>query len=343
MSSQEGPPSETPSRGGGTELQVARIGLITALIVGFFGISGAVINAYNSRAGLVVPIQATQTAESRLFNSTTPPAERTPPESPSTAQSAVSTTQDVTPTSQPAVSTSTEPPSTIASVQVEETMPVVQLVRNLDQSNQEAVQSVAAGLLQIAKTLPLKFLDPFDSNESGWPEFQDTFEDGIQCNASIKEGQYSIELLSTSASGAAWCLTFVPSNVSEFLLSVETHLTNQSNSDVRIFYRYLDDSNFQYLILNPPLQTLTLGTFVEGEDRILVQSAFIPSIYKEGVNRISLLSMDDSEAIYINDRLEVLLTKTQSLGTGKLRIGLRLHEADQTEVLLIDNFELRGD
>ena len=53
--------------------------------------------------------------------------------------------------------------------------------------------------------------------------------------------------------------------------------------------------------------------------------------------------MDDSEAIYINERLEFLLTKTQSLGPGKLRIGLRLHEADQTEVLLINNFELRGD
>ena len=66
MNQSDKPSPEPGHTGGGTELRVAKIGLISALVVGLFGLIGAGINAYSSRAGVLIPMRATQTAEARL-------------------------------------------------------------------------------------------------------------------------------------------------------------------------------------------------------------------------------------------------------------------------------------
>jgi hypothetical protein len=197
-------------------------------------------------------------------------------------------------------------------------------------------------MLQLAQQLPLIIRDGFDTNDYGWQEFQETFNQGIQCGASLVDSRYSIVIQSTSTSGGAWCAPYSPRSANNFYLSFEAQLVNSRNADILLYYRWTDDYNFLYLVLNPQTQTMTLGGFFNGQENFYVRSQYIPAIHKDQANKITLLTLDTGQGIYINDHLEVLLMDENSLREGQTRIGLRLNEANEIEELQIDNFELRG-
>jgi hypothetical protein len=124
---------------------------------------------------------------------------------------------------------------------------------------------------------------------------------------------------------------------------VETQLVQNRNSDIFVYYRFIDDNNFYYLLINQQTQTISLGVRRNGEESFIVQSKFISSIKKEGVNKLTLLTLAGSHTLYINDNLEILLSNENSFDQGQIRLGVRVNEANQAEELLIDNFELRGE
>ena len=312
-----------------TEISVAQIGLVGTLVVALISLIGVVVNAYFSnqaaQAPLLIAIHATQTAEARLLPIQVP------------SVTSIAQIPDNTPT--PLADTPTAPAPTFPTV-VDQ--PIVQLVSGLSPDVVEAVQTAASALLDLGQKMPLYMRDSFDSNDYFWSVFQDTYEHGIECGAAIKDGKYDITLRSTATSGPAWCIPYAPRRASNFFLSFDTQLVGNRNTDILLDYRYSDDNNFYFLILNQQTQTMSLGSRLNGVDGWLIQSAFVPTIQKDGANKITLIALNDAHAIYINDQLVAMISKELNHTEGQLRLGIRLNEADQSEELLVDDFELRG-
>jgi len=290
----------------------------TTIIIASITTIGAIVGAYFSFRGNIAPaelsLHATQTAEAK---------------SPTLAP-------------QQATSTPSLADKTPISTVMPTNQPTIQIVNALPPAQDQAVQFAASSILQVAKQLPLIVRDNFDTNDYGWSESQDIVEQGVECNKSLKESKYSIFLKSTSQVGA-WCIPFIPRKVNNFYLSVDTQLVQSPNTDILLYYRYIDENNFNYLIMNPQTQTMSLGLRQAGKDNLYVQSTYIPSILKDKTNKLTLLVLTGSQTIYINDHLEILISNENILNQGQLRLGIRLNEANQTQEFLIDNYELRGD
>lgn len=295
----------------------------TTIILAIITTLGTVIAAYLSFRGNIAPtelsLRATQTAEIRNL----------------TLAAQMGSTPSV-------ISTPSIVDITATTTLLPASQPTVQMVSGLSPSQDQAVQIAASGILQVAKQLPLIVRDGFDTNDYAWSEAQNIVEQGVECNTALKESKYSIFLKSTSQVGA-WCIPYIPKKVNNFFLSVEMQLDQNRNTDILFYYGYKDDNNFCYLIMNPQMQTLSLGIRQQGIDKLLVQSAFIPSILKEDTNKLTILVLAGSHTVYVNDHLEILVSNESTYSQGQLRLGIRLNEANQTQELLIDNFELRGD
>jgi hypothetical protein len=113
-------------------------------------------------------------------------------------------------------------------------------------------------------------------------------------------------------------------------------------AELLFYFRYSDENNFYYLLLPPQTQTITLGVVQNGIDSPILQDLYVPTIHKNEANRITLLTLGDAQALSINDSGVALLSNAPGFGTGQMRLGLQLNEADQVEELLVDNFELCG-
>lgn len=221
--------------------------------------------------------------------------------------------------------------------------PTVQLLDALSAVQGEEVQAAAAGILQVAQTLPLMIRDDFDVNDYAWPEVEDTFARGIQCVVSLTDGQYRISVQTTASSGPGWCYSTAPRAASNFFLSLETGLLHRRNADIWLYFRYLDDNNFHFLRLHPQqTQTLSWGVRLEGTYIYIIQSAFIPAIDKSEPNTLTLLALSDAHTLYINGRLAAMISNVPEPDTGQIKVGVQLNEADEVEELHIDKFELRG-
>jgi hypothetical protein len=327
MNPQQNESPVTPKKENLTEIKVAKIGLISSLVVGLLGLISAIISGnYNSKAAqapIVIPIQATQTAEAKLNSFKASPiyTEASP------------FISDVT----PIISTETPTLTSLPIIQ-----PTVQIVGLLPTNQLQAIQTVALSISQAAQLLPLMIRDSFDTYDYGWPEFQDTFVYDIQCAVAIKDSKYSIVLQSTVTSGAAWCAPTVPRKANDFYLSFDAQLLQNRNGEVLLMYRTTDNGDGYQLIVNPQTQSLSLLVKENGLESYLVQSAYFPSIHKNEENKIEIIILGGSHAIYINDQLVVLVSNEDRFTEGQIKLGFYLREADQVEELVIDNFELRG-
>jgi len=327
MNQQQSASSETPKKENTTEIKVAKIGLIGSLVVGLLGLVSAIISGnYNSKAAqapIIIPMQATQTAEAKL-NTLIPS---------STSTEASPLIPDVTSI------LSTEAP-TLTSMPI--IQPTVQIVGVLPPNQLQAIQAVALSFSQAAQLLPLIIRDGFDTYDYGWQEFQSTFEYGIQCAATIKDSKYSIVLQSTVTSGAAWCTPTVPREVKDFYLSFDAQLVQNRNGEILIMYRTTENGDGYQMNFSQQTQTMSLLVKQNGLESFLMQSTYLSSIHKDEENKINIITLGGSHAIYINDLLVVLVSNEDRFKEGQIKIGFYLREADQVDELIIDNFELRG-
>jgi len=253
-------------------------------------------------------------------------------------------TPTYTPTQPPTMTATPAPSLTPESSPTERVIqPTTQLFGGLSASESAAIQPVFETLMQAAKTLPLVIRDGFDTHDYGWDEFKDTFEKGIQCELALRDSQYHVIVTSTTTSGGAWCLSDIPRSANDFYLAFDANLSHQRIAEVLFYYRYRDENNFYYLILTPQTQTITLGVRQNGKDSLILQNLYIPAILKDEPNRITMLTLGDTQALSINDSGVALLSNAPAFETGQIRLGLRLNEADQIEELQVDNFELRGE
>ena len=304
----------------------AVVGLIGTITIAYFSFRG-------STAPLEISIRATQTAESRRFDSVVD-------HTPSLVANTVTATQKTTLTQTPTTTTTPTEQVTPSETPTPVASPIPQLVSRLSAAQKITAQKAGESLLVMQVGLPLIVKDDFENNDYGWPVGENIFAGGIECDDAIEDGVHRLTI--RTADGPAWCGTSLMKVASDFALSVEQQLANDRNADIFLYYRMSEDAqNFYFLQYNPQTQLLSVGLTKDGQNIPIINSTYVEEINKTGINKVTLLVVGDVHTIYLNDKLIAIFTDDR-LAQGKINQIILLQEANQEESLLIDNYDLRG-
>lgn len=241
-------------------------------------------------------------------------------------------------TSSPEAS-STSSPATEATGSVG---PSVQILSTLSPDDRVLVESTADGILQIADRLPLVVDDDFTTGDYAWPEGDATADGGVTCSWQQQDGRYDTTI--HTGDGPSWCSNGLTKTATDFALTVDLALGGTSNSDVGVLFRVSDNGTTYYdLRFNPQTQMLWLAFVAPAGTTPIVAPTFVGEIATTGSNRITVLALQDTLAIFVNDTLVVSITGAEfTLDPGRILVLLQLNEANTDETLSLTHFELRG-
>ncbi len=218
--------------------------------------------------------------------------------------------------------------------------PLPQLVSALPAAQKAIVQKASETLLQAAQALPLIVSDDFENNDYSWPESNQVYTGGIECNTAIEDSAYHISV--HSVDGPAYCYAGLMKVAKDFIISADTQLVDQRIADIYLYYRLSEDGQQYYFIdFNPQTQTFSVGYYDHGQSNPIIGSTYMEEINTTGTNKLTLLAVGNSHAVYLNDKLVALFTDDR-LTQGQFRFAMQLQEANQDETLLIDHYDLRG-
>ena len=246
----------------------------------------------------------------------------TAPQTPvaATATNLPSGPQTTQPTSQPTAPASGQPTFTVVSA----------LAAHLREPTVQAGDSVRTLSLQ----LPLLVRDEFETNDYGWALGTTDFADGISCTTTMASA--SLQVTVSSGRGPAYCYNGAPRNVRNFALVTELGIPAQRGADVGVLY---GGTGQQVLVtINPQSQTLAVTTATS----TLLPATFVDDIHPSGPNRVQLVVIESSVALFLADKLVLLSSNMPDPGTGPVCLYVRLNEANQRITLQSDRLELRG-
>jgi len=253
-------------------------------------------------------------------------------------ESTVGTTSGAT------TSPSTTPETTAASTSTTSTSvlpaaPTVSLLSTLPADQREAVNAVSVQLLAAANKLPLIVHDEFANNDYAWPQSSETF-DGVKCSWTLAAGSFDTAI--NSANGPGFCRQGLSKIASDFVLTVEEHLRDESNSEIGLLFRVTDFGHYA-VVYNPQTQTMWISVVgPDGESQILAPT-FVGEINRSGSNQLTLLALGPSMLVSVNGALVVLISnETRFTAAGTILIREQLNEPNEDEVLSLTRFELRG-
>ncbi len=197
-------------------------------------------------------------------------------------------------------------------------------------------------MLDGVKALPLVIKDSFDTNDYAWPVGDETYQQGVKCSRRLGDGVYRMTV--TSTEGGAYCLAGTQKSAQSFVISLQTAVDGGHNCDVFLQYRVSTDSTSYYaLSLSPQTQSVSISASTAGQASVVVPATFSADVHKDGKNKVTLIVLGDTQSVYLNDQLTLLVTgETRVAAPGRLQLLLRLNEANLSETLTVDDVEMRG-
>mgnify|MGYP001204852283 FL=1 len=305
---------------------VALIGTLAVLIFGRSGPDSPSPTATIEPTSAVSQVIASDTPAATKTEPPPTPPPATPPEVPQTS------TLEATDTPTPTETVEPDP------------VPSITLLDGLSPAQKESILGIWDGVKETAFSASLIMRDTFDVNDYDWDEWSEIGMQGVSCDVSVRDSGFRTVVQTTIDSGPGhYCLSFAPRGVgTNFVLSFDATLAHDRNAEILFYYRYIDDLNFYYIILNPQTQMLTVGVLRNGVNVPFLER-YTPEINKTGTNAITFLGLDKGHNLYINDDFIVSITYPVDTLAGNVMLGLKLNESNETEELIIDNLELRGD
>jgi hypothetical protein len=289
------------------------------VIAGLLAFVGIVISLWFQGSGAVTSPPAPSsagaiTATATQMVSTAPPT-HTP-------------TVEVLPTSSPTVAASGGP------------TPQPQIASHLAPDRKAVMQRASESLLEIAQTMPLLVRDDFDNNDYSWPVGKYVYPGGIECTIAIDAGVFDISV--QSGDGPAFCYAGLGNVATNFIVAADQQVLHNRNATAYLYYRMSADAqNFYYVSYIPQTQQLSIGVSKDGQHYPIIESTYVEEIQPGETNRIAVLVIADTHAVYMNNNLIAIFTDDR-LAQGQTRFTIELHEARQQETLRIDQYELRG-
>lgn len=198
----------------------------------------------------------------------------------------------------------------------------------------DQVVSAGESLRSLSLALPLLVRDEFDNNDYGWGLGATDYADGISCTTTMESGLLQISV--ASGRGSAYCYNGVARNVTQFTLVTDLGIPAQRDSDVGVMFGAVGQEVL--VTIRPQSQTIA----VSGGPSTLLLPTFVDDINPGAPNRVQLVVIEDSLAVFIEDKLVLLGSNLPDAGAGPARLYVRLNEANQQLTLQSDRMELRG-
>jgi hypothetical protein len=219
---------------------------------------------------------------------------------------------------------------------------LVELPGNLTPENRALVEAAADQLLQMAGKLPLIVDDAFTTTDYAWPLGHSTADGGVTCDWAQADGRYDTSI--HTGNGPSWCSNGLEKVAKDFALTADLALGRDSNSDVALQFRMSDVGATFYELRYTPQTQLFSFSFVGPEGAIpIVSPTFAAEINTSGSNRVTVLALGDTIALYFNDTLVASVTGAEhTLASGRVLVLLQLNESNSDETLSLTHFILRG-
>ncbi|GEM_PF-6117606 len=221
--------------------------------------------------------------------------------------------------------------------------PVVQVVAGLSDAQKQAVDQAAAAILAVGNRMPLIVEGGFDErNAPGWSVGSHTYDGGITCTQAIAHKAWNLTVASTN--GGAYCTGGVTQVASDFVVTMGTALSTTANADISLFVRASSDLKNGYQVtFNPQTQQFWENVIVAGTATPLIRPTFTAEITKNGANTLAVLAVGTSQTIYVNDKVVAMVSQESRVSAaGQTRIQVQLNEANGTETLSVDRFDIHG-
>lgn len=218
---------------------------------------------------------------------------------------------------------------------------LVELPGNLTPDNRTLVEAAADQLLQLGAKLPLIVEDDFTTADYAWPLGNTPAPGGVTCTWSQADGRYDTSI--HTGNGPSWCSNGLEKVAEDFALTADLTLGRDSNSDVALQFRVSDDGAMFYELRYTPQTQLFSLSFV-GPDgaTAIVSPTFAAEISKSGSNRVTVLALGDTIALYFNDTLVASISGADHTLAGRVLVLLQLNESNSDETLSLTHFVLRG-
>lgn len=235
-----------------------------------------------------------------------------------------------------------DPTDSTALTPGEPAAPVIQLPGSLAEDERALVEGASDQLLLIAERLPLIVDDGFTTDDYAWPEGDATAAGGVTCTWQRLDGRYDTTI--HTGDGPSWCSNGLAKTAADFALTLDLALTGASNSEVGVLFRVSSDGATYYeLRFNPQTQMFWFSFVNPGGTTAIVAPTFAGEIAKDGPNRVTVLALQDTLALFLNDTLVASITGAEyTLDAGRVLVLLQLNEANVDETLSLTHYELRG-
>lgn len=221
--------------------------------------------------------------------------------------------------------------------------PTAQLVGQLSPFQAKELQVVGSAAIEMAQVLNLEMKDGFDTNDYGWDESKDFYDQGVQCESALRDSLFHLAVTSTTLSGDGTCYAYAPKTADYFYLSFDAAMNHHRNADILLLFNYTDNENYYRLSFKPQTQKVALWVKINGEFHRIFSDLYVPEINKNGANHITFIALPTEQILSINNTIVADVRNLPQLSGRFILLGVYLDEADQVEELLVDNFELRTD
>jgi hypothetical protein len=178
---------------------------------------------------------------------------------------------------------------------------------------------------------PIVFEETFDSNESGWPEFED--QDSLaELTVQIQNGVYRWEALAND--GFVWWSYPDMNTFSEFYAEVDAFQSaGDQYGEVGLIFR-LDEDRFYLFELSAEFYSLWRSV-PDGWERIIDWTTS-DAILQGEVNQMGVLAIQDQIHLFVNGRL-VAEVEDAHYDAGVIGVAIGLDEAGFEGVFEFDN------
>lgn len=186
---------------------------------------------------------------------------------------------------------------------------------------------------------PAVLSDTFSANDNGWPEGEDDNE-WITQSWEFDNGlfKWKVKAKDTNLYWLAWPEYDA---VTDFYYTIDVQkVDSPTSSDLGIFFREVDDSNFYAYSVNDSTGEFVVYTVVDNDWQELVPWTSNTAVRIGRVNKLGVAAEGENLRFYINDRL-VAETNDSTFSSGIIGLTISTYSVNDEATFQFDNLELR--
>ncbi len=199
----------------------------------------------------------------------------------------------------------------------------------------QAIEDNQSKALRTGSQWPLVLRDTFDDNANNW-SVQDFDNEWMITTRRVSDGKYRWKV--TARKGVLTSITADAEPVDDFYLSVDAKIVNApADSTAGLIFRNTDSDKYVFLIKDNRYTALMRKNDIW---TTLIPWTVTTALQAGQSNKLTIVGEGSHFSFYINETF-VDEAQDSEFTSGKVGLGIELHQADEQGSYEFDNFELR--